>query len=753
MFDPALGLISGNLVGEGNSPASVQALRQRMALALMMQKRKAPSTFGEGLSAIGEALGQQGLMQRLEGEAAAQSAATDAQIKAIPGVAAVPPATPPPVIPPTPPAAPVPGQVSDARPMFRPPRNTVGRPPVGDEITPNAENWNTFAQEESPGGLGLNQPQAAGLVGNLQAESTPNILPKGVVGDNGTAFGAAQWRGPRLAGLKQYAAERGIDPFTTEAQQGFARREMIGDANRGPSEGNAYAAVTAAGTPSQAATAVDEFYERSSGEHRGRRIANAKNIAATLPNPRDAVAATLASRPPPPGGGQDALLSEVTGMNQPAPPPAFAPTAGRVGDVQSDAPPVTGGLQGPLGQQVGDSVQQRQDTFQQPQPAVLPAGPQIAQAPQDPRAAIQKAPLAQPGEYVPRDRPQPTPPPKPAMGPFETKYGHMLNADIDARVKAAYQQRIDQEKAVIGAKYADEMDSHKTDVSAWLKEQEQNQLYRQRLPGDRATTRKTGLEADEKQIQLQGLPERLAQERKELEAKVGKAQAEAQVAKLNSDFQTRVGREREPFLKEFATEKERAEKVSGLLRSAHAVDEALKTGDVIWGSGADAKLALARIGSSLGNKRAAEIAAASEKYKQASDSTLSYGVMLVNGKDPRVTEGDVAQAKGLTGTLDMQRASQQRIINAMREDLHGKIAGYEDVREQYLRGDPQHRFFKVDAPPTAPQDQVDVLLKYRTDPQAIATFDRDHGPGAAMLEIKRAARREERAKKVSREDD
>ena len=127
--------------------------------------------------------------------------------------------------------------------------------------------------------------------------------------------------------------------------------------------------------------------------------------------------------------------------------------------------------------------------------------------------------------------------------------------------------------------------------------------------------------------------------------------------------------------------------------------------------------------------------------------------MLVNGKDPRVTDADIKQAQGLTGTLDMQRASQQRIINAMREDLRGKVANYEDIREQYLRDDPQHRFFKVDMPPTAPSDQIDVLLKYRDNPQAIATFDRDHGPGAAELEIKRAQRREERAKKIMKEDD
>ena len=34
-----------------------QALRQKIALAMLMQKRAAPQNFGEGLSAIGDALG------------------------------------------------------------------------------------------------------------------------------------------------------------------------------------------------------------------------------------------------------------------------------------------------------------------------------------------------------------------------------------------------------------------------------------------------------------------------------------------------------------------------------------------------------------------------------------------------------------------------------------------------------------------------------------------------------------------------
>ena len=51
-----------------SGPGVSKELRQRIALAMLMQKRKAPSTFGEGLSAIGDSLGDIGTMRRLAAE-------------------------------------------------------------------------------------------------------------------------------------------------------------------------------------------------------------------------------------------------------------------------------------------------------------------------------------------------------------------------------------------------------------------------------------------------------------------------------------------------------------------------------------------------------------------------------------------------------------------------------------------------------------------------------------------------------------
>lgn len=66
--------------------------------------------------------------------------------------------------------------------------------------------------------------QAAAVVGNLAQES--GVRPDGVVGDNGTAFGVAQWRGDRLANLQRFAQQNGQDWRSLDAQLGFLDHEL-----------------------------------------------------------------------------------------------------------------------------------------------------------------------------------------------------------------------------------------------------------------------------------------------------------------------------------------------------------------------------------------------------------------------------------------------------------------------------------------------------------------------------------------------
>jgi hypothetical protein len=137
----------------------------------------------------------------------------------------------------------------------------------------NVQSWYDFAiKPVDQGGLGLSPVQATGAVGNLQAESGANIPSWGPTGDAGTAHGAAQWRLDRLANLQKYAADRGLDYRSTEAQQGFMREEYLG------SERPAYDRLLAAKTPQEAAGIVNQYYERSADKS-GTREANAARLA------------------------------------------------------------------------------------------------------------------------------------------------------------------------------------------------------------------------------------------------------------------------------------------------------------------------------------------------------------------------------------------------------------------------------------------------------------------------------------------
>ncbi len=71
-------------------------------------------------------------------------------------------------------------------------------------------------------GQGLNEPQAAALLGNMRQESSLN--PMAFNAREG-AFGMMQWRGDRLDALKSFSASRGLDYRTREAQLAFAPYE------------------------------------------------------------------------------------------------------------------------------------------------------------------------------------------------------------------------------------------------------------------------------------------------------------------------------------------------------------------------------------------------------------------------------------------------------------------------------------------------------------------------------------------------
>ncbi len=116
-------------------------------------------------------------------------------------------------------------------------------------------------------GKGWTPEQAAGIVGNLQAESGANMKTN-AIGDGGKAYGIAQWHPDRQAKFQKLYGKP-IQEAGFKEQLEFVNWELN---NTEKKAGDMLRAVTGA---SQAAAVVDKYYERSSGAHLQQRMANA----------------------------------------------------------------------------------------------------------------------------------------------------------------------------------------------------------------------------------------------------------------------------------------------------------------------------------------------------------------------------------------------------------------------------------------------------------------------------------------------
>lgn len=97
---------------------------------------------------------------------------------------------------------------------------------------------------------GLQPNVAAGIVGNLYKESGLNT---NALGDKGTAYGIAQWRGSRLNNLKQYAAKRGTSYSDFNTQLDYVLDEQGENSVLGLMQNQ---------SPEQAAKTFADKYER-----------------------------------------------------------------------------------------------------------------------------------------------------------------------------------------------------------------------------------------------------------------------------------------------------------------------------------------------------------------------------------------------------------------------------------------------------------------------------------------------------------
>lgn len=138
--------------------------------------------------------------------------------------------------------------------------------------------------------LGWSKEQAAGIVGNLIAESQLNTsaLNAGDGADGSDSIGVAQWNGTRAQALKDFAASKGTDWQDFDTQIAFIDHEL----RNSPSERDAFDALQKAGDPKAAAEAMI-MYERPRGSDQGvqsahnyrGRVRAAMQAAGLEPNP------------------------------------------------------------------------------------------------------------------------------------------------------------------------------------------------------------------------------------------------------------------------------------------------------------------------------------------------------------------------------------------------------------------------------------------------------------------------------------
>jgi peptidoglycan hydrolase-like protein with peptidoglycan-binding domain/lysophospholipase L1-like esterase len=102
-------------------------------------------------------------------------------------------------------------------------------------------------------GKGLSREHAAGIAGNIQAESKFNPA---AVGDSGKAFGLAQWRDNRRDNLETWTADNGYDVNSVDGQLEYLWWELNN------SESNALNKLKQTDTPSDAAYAFAKYFER-----------------------------------------------------------------------------------------------------------------------------------------------------------------------------------------------------------------------------------------------------------------------------------------------------------------------------------------------------------------------------------------------------------------------------------------------------------------------------------------------------------
>ena len=422
------------LANDTSGPGSYQAMdaRRKIAIALMSQRSKGfPKNIGEGLTAVGDAIGERRMMNELaRQEAAYQKQATAAAGEAVPAEAQTPGALPPVITQPprTSEAAPeepsrsiTPTTVASAEPGVEDGGYNFIDAQAGGRFkpTPGYMQDAIAAREKDP-----DMQAYYGSLSGSEAKNAQDVSPTGAAGPFQFTRGTGQQYGiPGAARLDPGASTDAVRKLTADNAATFQRingraptfQELALMHQQGGVTGSRMAAGTGNAPPAN--LAVNNIPPGASPQAAVAKI----NRYYGMPNetaPRDAIAATMAARPPQAApDAQDARLSEVTGMSRgPTGAYSYPSTASlpRTGDVQPDTPNISG-ISPAVGAAAADTLQSRPPPVPQVSPITAPAvgPPPEAQANRPivvpdikPQPA---APVPAPGVQTAQAAPPPTP--------------------------------------------------------------------------------------------------------------------------------------------------------------------------------------------------------------------------------------------------------------------------------------------------------------------------------------------------------
>jgi hypothetical protein len=671
----------------GNDPNVNQQLRQRIALAMMMQKRAYPKNIGEGLSAIGESLGEIGTARRLERESAAAedvgkkvygdrpSAAgegkrSDAETEQpAQQVAAVSPVVAPP--PPPPPAA-----------VARPPE-VAARPP--DEAPLPFQQSYITQPPASP-------PPPAPVAAPPQAAASPMQAAL-------QAHGARRSIDlPPISGDSQAARFAGsFDPF--QQAPGFKPGQTGSRLAYGPADAAADARVSdvvgLGGGPTGAYS-----YPRTASAREGNIQSDVPPVTGISPSTGAAAADTMQQR--------DDMARTMMLQNQPparaVPPPN--PT------LPGAPPPVSGALPG------GD-----QRLAQATPPGVVSdvrAAPQVPQVrPMPPPVA--QGPPADPG-YVTTVGPRPVAPGAERMSPDEL---YAIDMKRKYRGNDAVQQNMD---VIIGQEQTRRAYIDARNNKAYDAEIASYEAMKKLAEEQKATSARRQLE--------------YGKEQSEAQVKAEEAATIKRTGMVPTEFYKRLDVDKHGI-----DQTVRAQDAQRLARNAIKAGvitgyganmqvSGAKFADWAWSNGLKGDLA-----ANTEIMKASLDAGLSEAIKTVNGE----GGVGVSNTDVRIAQG----IQGSDPNLQMKTI--QTIMDRAAEINHMKINRYEEQVDKYLGGHPQELRYTTNARPTAPADHLKLLIDSQQDPDKASStkayFDKTYGPGAADLELGRFERAQRRQRR------